>query len=149
MTLSTITSSFLGLTMCNLRVIHDTKMVTSAHTIPQTLVSKCYSAFSSKRPKAMSCQFSKYLSPKQQEKGLLGYQTSTGRSRSNPMIIPARTASSSQHGGGSGHGSVNRYRLPRPSSSFAGSKCFETPTPGSLPKPPIDWFAAAGGQSSS
>ena len=135
--------------MCNLRVIHDTKMVSSTHTLPQRLVSKCYSATLSQSSKVKSCQFSKYLSPNQQEKGLQDYQASTGRSRSNPMIIPARTTSSSQHGGDSGHGSVNRYRLPRPSSSFAGSKCFETPTPGSLPKPPIDWFAAAGGQSSS
>jgi hypothetical protein len=29
------------------------------------------------------------------------------------------------------------------SSSFAGSKCFEPPTPSSLPKPPTNWFESS------
>jgi hypothetical protein len=57
------------------------------------------------------------------------------------MAMPARATSSPQ-GRGSGYGSPNRYGSPQLASSFAGSKCFEPPTPSSLPKPPTDWFAA-------
>jgi len=130
-------------------------MVTSTRTPPQRLGnSKSYSATPSQSPRVnKSGQFSKSPSPKQQGKSPRGYhqapttptpkKMSVARSHSSPMTMPARSTSSPQHGRGSGHGSPNRFGSPQPSSSFAGSKCFEPPTPSSLPKPPTDWFAAA------
>ncbi len=66
--------------MCNLRVIPDTEMVTSTRTPPQRLGnSKSYSATPSQSPRVnKSGQFSKSPSPKQQGKAHRGYhQAST------------------------------------------------------------------------
>ena len=139
-----ILSLLLDSRMCNLRVISDTEMVISTYALHKRLISKIDSATPCQRVKPG--QFSKSLSPKQQRKtACCYYQASTTRSHSRP--IPARTTSNPQYGRGSGHGLTNRCLLTRPQ-SFAGSKCYVPPTPSSLPKPPIDWFAAVGGRGS-
>lgn len=145
--------------MCNLRVIPSSEnMVTSTRTEPQRLGCKSHSANStpstpSQSPRGKSSQFSKSPSPTGSSKGKQGKgrgypsnlstpkKSSVARCHSSPMSMPARQTSSPQ-GRGSGYGSPLRYGSPQLSSSFAGSKCFEPPTPSSLPKPPTDWFAS-------
>jgi hypothetical protein len=137
--------------MCNLRVIpHSEIMVTSTRTTPQRLGCKT----PSQSPRGKSGQFNKSPSPTGSSRGNQGKgrgypsatptpkKVSVARCHSSPMTMPARATSSPQ-GRGSGYGSPNRYGSPQLASSFAGSKCFEPPTPSSLPKPPTDWFAAA------
>ncbi len=99
--------------------------------------------FGCKSLRIKTCQFSKSTVPKQQEKAPRCYQASTNRTHSKPLAIPVRTTNIPLDG------SASRTRSSRTSySHFAGSKCFETPTPSSLPMPPTNWFAPVGGRCS-
>jgi len=138
--------------MCNLRVNQDSVMVTSTSTPPQRLgYQKSSPLTPSQSPRGhKSGQFSKSPSPTGFSKGKQGKgrgypatptpkKVSVTRCHSSPVSVPPRGPSTSPHGRGSPH----RYGSPQPSSSFAASKCFEPPTPSSLPKPPTGWFNSA------
>lgn len=135
--------------MCNLRVIQDSDMVTSTSTPPQRLgYHKCSPVTPSQSPRGnKSGQFNKSPSPTGFAKGKQGKgkgypatptpkKVSVTRCHLSPMLMPHHGLSCSPHG----RGSPQRFGSPQLSSSFAASKCFEPPTPGSLPKPPTGWF---------
>lgn len=127
--------------MCNLRVVSSPNMVTPTRTPFQKLgkassptspgqyyrgkpFNKSPSPSGTKVKNAKARTYPGTPTPK---------KVSVTRSHSSPMAMPTRATSSPQ-GRGSGYGS------PQPSTSFAGSKCFEPPMASSLPKPPSDWF---------
>lgn len=135
-------------------------MVTSTSTPPQRLgyhKSSPLTPSQSPRGYSKSGQFNKSPSPTGFSKGKQGpgkgkgYQqqqfpatptpkkVSVTRCHSSPMSVPNRRASGSPYG----RGSPQRLGSPQPSSSFAASKCYEPPTPSSLPKPPTGWFSSA------
>jgi len=84
---------------------------------------------SDQRPKPLCLSRSKHASGSASPKKI-----TAARTHSSPMASTPR-------GAGSPQGCYPHQGSPQQGSSFAASKCFEPPTPSTLPKPPVTWCA--------